>query len=169
MKAMMDRLPETGKAKISELIKTNLGTIDDQLAKLLWIPGVGDKIKPAMDQLMGKFASLGGVQVPQVSNVSGELAGLLSSMTGALTEVKDKATAEAALPKLREVNDKLDASKDMMAGLSERGRSTINSLLKIAIGKVKELTERVVSIPGVGDKVKPVVDSIMGKLNALTA
>jgi hypothetical protein len=118
---------------------------------------------------MDKFASLGSIPAPQASKVSGELAGAVSSMTSALAEVKDAASAEAALPKLQEVNDKLDAAKNLMAGLPESGKSTINSLLKVAIAKVKELADKVVSIAGVGPKVKPVLDSILGKLNALTA
>jgi hypothetical protein len=168
MKAMVDKLPEAGKAKVTDLIKSNLNTIDDQIAKLQWIPGVGDKIKAAADEVQDKMASLGGLQVPQTSKVSSELAGMFSSMTDALTGIKDAASADAALPKLQEVKDKLDASKAMVAGLPESGKATINSLLKVAIGKLRELADKVVGIAGAADKVKPVVDSIIGKLNALT-
>jgi hypothetical protein len=169
MKALMDKLPEAGKTKITELIKSHLGSIDDQLAKLLWIPGVGDKIKPAVDQLMDKFAALGGLQAPQAANVSNQLAEIFSTATGTLTGIKDVASAEAALPRLKEINDQLDAAKTRLAELPERGRATVSSLLKAAIGRLKELADKVVSLAGVGDKVKPVVDSIMGKLNALAA
>jgi hypothetical protein len=169
MKDQIDKLPQAAKARITEVIKSNLGSLDDQFAKLLWIPGVGDTIKPALEQVMGKFAALGAAQVPQASNVSGELAGLFSTMTGALTSIKDKASANTALPKLKEVGDKLDAFKDMIAGLSESGKATISTLLRTAIVRLKELADKVVSISGVGETVKPVVDSIMGKLKALTA
>jgi hypothetical protein len=168
MKAMMDRLPDAGKAKIADTIKSSLGSLDDQFARMLWIPGVGDTIKPAVDQVMDKFAALGGLPAPQTSNVSGELAKLVSSTTSALSGIKDTASAEATLPKLKELNDKLDACKGAMAGLPENGRSIINSLVKAAVAKLKEVADRVASTAGVGDKVKPVVDSIIGKLNALT-
>lgn len=168
MKALMDKLPEAGKSKIADVIKTNLNSIDDQSAKLLWIPGVGATIKPALDQVMDRSASLGGLPVPQTSHVSGELANLLSTTTTALAGIKDTASAEATLPKLKEVNEKLDACKGALAGLPETGKSIIHSLLKEAVGKLKELADKVVARAGVGDKVKPVVDSIMDKLNALT-
>jgi hypothetical protein len=167
MKALMDKMPEAAKAKMTALIQSNLGQIDDQFAKLLWVPGVGDKIKPAVDQIMGKLASLGGMAAPQASKVSSELAGTLSSLTDALTDIKDSASAEAALPKLKDINDKLDVSKEMMLGLSDTGKSTIRSLVQAALAKLKEVANKVVAIAGVGDKVKPVVDSILGKLTAL--
>jgi hypothetical protein len=169
MKAAMDKLPEAAKAKIRELIQSNLGPINDQIAKLVWIPGVGDKLKSAADQVLDKYASLGGVQAPQAGKVSGELAELVSSMTGALTGIKDPASAEAALPKLHQINDKLDASKEMVSGLPATAKSTITSLLKTALANLRPLVDKVIAITGVGDKVKPVVDAIMGKLNALTA
>jgi len=169
MKALMDKLPEAGKTKIMELIKSNLGEVENHFAKLMWIPGVGDKIKPAMDGVIGKLASLGGVPVPQTSNVSSELAGTFSSMTETLGGIKDAASAEAALPKLREINDKLGVSKQMMAGLSDSGKSTLNSLLQTALGKLKELADKVLAMAGAGDKVKPVLNSIMSKLTALAA
>jgi hypothetical protein len=169
MKALIDKLPEAGKTKIMDLIRSNLGEVENHFTKLMWIPGVGDKIKPAVDGVIGKLASLGGLPVPQTSNVSSELAGTFSSMTEALSGIKDAASAEAALPKLREINDKLGDSKQMMAGLSDSGRSTLNALLQTALGKLKELADKVLAIAGAGDKVKPVLDSIMSKLTALAA
>jgi hypothetical protein len=167
MKALMDKVPEAGKAKMTALIQSQLGQIDDQLAKLLWVPGVGDKIKPTVDEVMGKLASLGGMAVPQASKVSSELASTFSSLSDTLTGIKDPTSAEAALPKLKDLNDKLDVSKDMMAGLSDAGKSTIRSLIQAALAKLKDVANKVVAIAGVGDKVKPVVDSILGKLTTL--
>src|SRR6516225_6306573 len=63
MKALMDKLPEAGKTKIMELIKSNLGEVENHFAKLMWIPGVGDKIKPAVDGVIEKLASVGGLPV----------------------------------------------------------------------------------------------------------
>jgi hypothetical protein len=169
MKPLMDNLPEAAKARICDTIKSKLGPMDDDFAKLAWIPGVGDTIKPASDEVIGKFASLGGLPTPQTANVSGELAGVLSSMAKTLSTIREPASVDAALPKLKELNNKLDESKGMVAALPESGKSTINALLKIAIAKLKKQTDKVVSIEGVGDKVKPVIDSIMGKLDAMTA
>jgi hypothetical protein len=167
MKGLTDKLPEAGKAKIQELVKSNLGKLDDQFAKLMWIPGVADKIKPAVDDVMNKYAAVGGLSVPQVSAVSADLAGTVSTLTSTLTSVKDTATAEAALPKLKEVNEKLEAIKKMLPGLPDAAKSTISSLVKSSIATVQGLATQALAMAGVSDQLKPVVDSILEKLKEL--
>jgi hypothetical protein len=167
MKVALDKLPDADRAQITQLIKADIGKVDDQFAKLLWTPNVGEKIRPVVDDVMKKFASLGGMPVPQTAIVSEALASAVSSMSEVMTGIKDAASAETALPKLKAIDEKLDVSKNMMASLSEAGRSTISSLVRTAIAKLKEVADRVVAIAGAGDKVKPVVTSIMNKLTAL--
>ena len=130
---------------------------------------MGDKIKPTVDGIMGKLAALGGLPASKVSQVSADLAGTFSSLTAALTGIKDSASAEAALPKLKDISDRLDEAKSALGGLTESGRSTILAQAKLALGKLKELTDKVLAMSGVGDKVRPAVEAIMGKLNALVA
>src|SRR5262249_43686789 len=101
MKALVDKLPDADKGKITDLIKASFGKVEDQFAKLLWIPGVGDKIKSTVDGIIGKLASLGNLPVPKLSQVSADLAGAFSSLTTSLTGIKDSASAEAALPALK--------------------------------------------------------------------
>jgi hypothetical protein len=167
MKAAIDKLPEAGRAKINDLVKSKLGPVDEQLAKLQWIPGVGDKLKSVADQLMDRFASLGGVQAPHAAKVSSELAGVVTSTTEALAGIKDGASAEAAIPKLHELTGKVDASASALAGLPASAKSTISALLKAAIPTLRQAVDKVVSVSGVGDKIKPVVDTLMNKLSAL--
>ena len=168
MKSMVANLPDADKGKVTELIKASFGKLEDQFAKLLWIPGVGDKIQPTVDGIMNKLAALGGLPDSKVSHVSAEMAGTISSLTASLSNIKDSASAEAALPKLKDINDKLTGAKSVMEGLPEAGRSTILTQLKMALGKLKELVEKVLAVNGVGDKIKPTVEAIMGKLTALT-
>jgi hypothetical protein len=84
-----------------------------------------------------------------------------------LTSVKDAASAEAALPKLKEINDKLDASKATLASLPDAAKSTIHSLIKSAVASVQGLANQVLANAGASAKLKPVVESIMDKLSAL--
>src|SRR5262249_5722742 len=148
LKALVDKLPDAGKTKITELIKSHLGDVENEFAKLLWIPGAGDKIKPAVDGVMGKLAALGGLPAPKISDVSSELASTFSSITEALSGIKDAASAEAALPKLREINDKLSNTRDMMGGLSDTGKSTLNTLVRTALAKLREVADKVLAIAG---------------------
>src|SRR5262249_1132573 len=84
MTALADKLPAAGKGNITELIKASLGKLEDQFAKLQWMPGVGDKIGPAVEGVMGKLASLGGLPTPQLPQLNGDLATAVSSLTDSL-------------------------------------------------------------------------------------
>jgi hypothetical protein len=117
---------------------------------------------------MNKLAALGGLPDSKVSHVSAEMAGAVSSLTASLSDIKDSASAEAMLPKLKDINDKLTGAKSAMEGLPEAGRTTILAQLKAALSKLKELADKVLTVAGVSEKIKPTVEAIMGKLTALT-
>jgi len=169
MTPLVDKLPAAEKGKITDLINTSLAKVEDQFAKLQWMPGLGDKVQPAIEGIMGKLASIGGLPTPQLPKLSGDLAGAFSSLTQSLSGIKDAASAEAAMPKLAEISGKLDGAKAAMDKLSDSGKDTLMSMLKPALAKLKELADKVMSLAGVGDKIKPVLDSITAKLDALAA
>ena len=98
-----------------------------------------------------------------------DLSGIFSSLTGALTGIHDGATAEAALPKLREIDGKLDGVKAARDALPEAGKGSLSELVMANIGALKEALAKVLAIPGVGDKLKPVTDQILAKLSAIGA
>ena len=102
-----------------------------------------------------------------MTKFSTELTDTFSKLTEALTSVKDVASAEAALPKLQDLEGKLDVAKTTMKELGDAGQTTIKTLVKSAQVKLKELVDKVLAIPGVGEKIKTVVASIMAKLTDL--
>jgi hypothetical protein len=118
---------------------------------------------------MGKLASLGGLPKPQFSQLNGELAGVVTSLTESLTGIKDAASAEKVLPKLTDISTKLDGVKRTMDQLPEDGRITISKMLKPALDRLRELAGKVLAMAGVGDKIKPILDAITSKLTALVA
>jgi hypothetical protein len=105
--------------------------------------------------------------VPDVSQLSKTLTDTFSTLTETLTSVKDVPTAEAALPKLEGLSTKLDDAKTTTQKLEDAGKATIKALVKSSQTKLKELVDKVLAIPGVGDKLKPIVEAIMTKLTDL--
>ena len=105
--------------------------------------------------------------VPDVTKFSTELTDTFSKLTETLTGVKDVPSAEAALPKLQDVGPKLDAVKAKLDKLSDAAKATVTALVKTSQAKLQELVDKVLAIPGVGDKLKAVVDTIMAKLTDL--
>jgi hypothetical protein len=169
MKALVEKLPDADKTKITDLIKTDLGKCADQFVKLLWIPGVAEKIRPTADGIMARLSALGGLPASKVCDVSADLAGTLASLNNSLIDIKDSGSAEGAVAKLKDIGEKLDSAKSALQALPESGRSAILEQLKAALSKVKELVAKVLTMPVVGDKVKPALDAVMGKLHALVA
>ncbi len=173
MKALVDKLPDAGKAKVVELLKSNMGTLGDQFSRVLMLPGVTDKLRPALEGIVTKVASLGGLPAGQfalpsveVTRLGSEVSDALSSLTKSLTGVKDAASAEAALPELSKINAQLDTTKSAWDKLPESGRATIGSVLKSALASLRALVEKVLAFAGVDEKIGQVVKQIMAKLPA---
>ena len=114
-----------------------------------------------------RFPRLSTRLVPDVSKFSTELTDTFSKLTEALTRVKDAASAEAALPTLKELEGKLAVAATTTKKLGGAGRTSIKTLVTAAESKLKVLIDKVLAIPAVGEKLKPVVDSIMAKLSEL--
>jgi hypothetical protein len=105
---------------------------------------------------------------PDVSNLKAELTDTFRKLTETLSSVKDSQSAETALPALQELEGKLDVVKTSMKDLGAAGKATISTLVKATEVKLRELIEKVLAIPGVGEKIKAVADSIKTKLTDLS-
>jgi hypothetical protein len=109
------------------------------------------------------------INVPDLTKLKTDFSDAVTKASEALNTIKDAATAEAALPKLQALDGVLATTKTSMKSLADAGQTAIKTLAKAEQGKLKELLDKVMAIPGVGDKIKTVVDSITAKLNDLTA
>jgi hypothetical protein len=58
MKTSLSALPASGKSMIGDLIKSALEKLDPIISKVTSIPGVGDAVKGALDQLKAKLMAL---------------------------------------------------------------------------------------------------------------
>ena len=111
---------------------------------------------PAVTDMM-----LDGVDIgKQVTTV---IDGLKTSLSG----ITDVATAQAALPKLQEAVTAIDGVSGMLGKLSVAQKSALAALVTAALPTIKDAATKVLAIQGVGDVAKPVVDSLISKLEAL--
>ena len=58
LKAGWDKLSDAAKASLKSIATENLDKVKDLVAKALAIPGVGEKLKPALDALVAKLTAL---------------------------------------------------------------------------------------------------------------
>lgn len=105
--------------------------------------------------------TVGGVNLANQVNASvGSLKNVLPGMT-------DAASAEAALPQLKEATAKLNEVSSRAAQLSPEGKSTLAKLIVAATPAINQMCDKVLATPGAGVIAKPAIDELRGKLDAL--
>lgn len=107
--------------------------------------------------------------IPDATKVSNGLTSIFARTTETLSEVKDVESAEAAVPELNKLNSQIDGLSLFWNNVPAEARSTIIKLVTEQIGKLTDLIEKVKAIPGVGDKLEPVLNSIVTKLKTFEA
>lgn len=107
--------------------------------------------------------TVGGVDVGKQTSDS------LSNLRTTLSGVTDVASAKAALPKLQQVTDQINKTDGMIGSLSADQRKVLANLVTPTMPSVNQLFDKVLAIPGVGEVLKPTIDTVKAKLATLTA
>jgi hypothetical protein len=104
------------------------------------------------------------VDATQVSN---DVSGTVQSLTESISGIKDAASAESAIPKLQELDSKLDRLKGRMDKLPDAASGEIAQRAGSNLNGLVESMNNALKIPGVPEKVRPVLSSIVGKLSTI--
>jgi hypothetical protein len=102
-----------------------------------------------------------------LTSLTGQVNDFFLSATNTFAGVKDAASAEAAVPKLRELSTRLDSMRVAMDQLPAEARSRLVALVKESSAKLMPVMDSVVAMPAVGDTIKPVIDELRRKLNGM--
>jgi hypothetical protein len=106
--------------------------------------------------------TIGGVNLAnQVNSSVGTLRSVLPTIT-------DAASAQAALPKLREATTQLNEVSNLATRLTPEGKSALARLIVAATPAINQMCDKVLATPGVGDIAKPAIDELRGKLDTLS-
>ena len=84
-----------------------------------------------------------------------------------LTGIKDEASAQAALPKLREVMMQFDKVNTLSAQLPPEGRRALARMIATAMPTINSAIERILAVPGAGDVARPAINELRTKLDTL--
>jgi hypothetical protein len=106
--------------------------------------------------------TIGGVNLANQVNSS---VGTLRSVLPGITDV---ASAQAALPKLREATAQLNEVSNLAAKLSPEGKSALAKLIAAAMPAINQMCDKVLATPAVGDIAKPTIDELRGRLETLS-
>jgi hypothetical protein len=102
-------------------------------------------------------------------NVGQQVTNVFNDATTALNGVTDAASAQAAVPKLNGINDSLTNLGGLVDQLPAEGKAALATLVSGHLATLEALIAKVTALPGVGDIIKPVTDTMLERLRALTA
>jgi hypothetical protein len=93
----------------------------------------------------------------------------INSLRTTLGGVTDAASAQAALPKLREVTAEIGKVSGMVGQLSAEQRKALAAIVNPLMPTINQLFDKVLSIPGIAEILKPAIDALKANLAVLAA
>jgi hypothetical protein len=114
----------------------------------------------------GLLDKLRGVKVGDV-DIGALATSAVNDLYSSATGIKDEATAQTALPGLTKATSELDQLTGLLNQLSPETRTTLAAAFASIKPNLAQLMDRVLAIPGVGAIIKPALDAINAKLDAL--
>src|SRR5262245_25922988 len=93
----------------------------------------------------------------------------ITNLRTTLAGITDAASAQAALPKLREVTAQIDKVDGVVGQLSPEQRKVLAGVVNPLMPSLNQLFDKVLAIPGVAELLKPTIEALRAKLAVLTA
>ena len=124
--------------------------------------------KPA-EEVAQKGASMAQSLTVGSLDIGKQVTDSIGNLRNTLAGITDASSAEAALPRLREVTAQIDKVDGVIGQLSTEQRKILAGLLSPAMPTINQLFDKVLAIPGVSEVLKPTIDTLRAKLAQLTA
>jgi hypothetical protein len=101
------------------------------------------------------------------TNVADQLGGVMSTLRASLTGIKDAASAEVAMPKLREAQAEIDRLNALAGQLTGDSKKSFAAYVASWIPIITPLVNSLLANSTVGPVVKPMLDTLTTRLNAM--
>ena len=102
-------------------------------------------------------------------DVSKQVTDSIANLRNALGGVTDTASAEAALPKLRDITTQIDQVDELVGRMTPEQKKLLAGLVNPLTPTLNQLFDKVLAIPGVSEVLKPTIDLLKAKLALLTS
>ncbi len=102
------------------------------------------------------------------AGVASQASQLITQATSVFNGIGDSASAQAAAPKLDAINGRLAGLRPLLDRLPSGARASAHETLRPQADRLKQVAQSVLDRPGVGDAVRPQVETMIANLNALT-
>jgi len=132
-------------------------------AGLLWYL-VGNRVEQVAQQPVAPAQSIvvGGVDIGKQIDQS------LGDLRSSLADITDVTSATAAVPKLQAAAAQIDKVGSLAGQLSADQRKVVAGLVAPAMSSINQLFDKVLAIPGVGEVVRPTVETLRTRLADLS-
>jgi hypothetical protein len=100
--------------------------------------------------------------IPKVNfdSVKGDFTGLMDGLGLDLGKITDVASADAAMPSLKDAIGKLETMSGVVNQLPAESKSMFGDLAKGQLDKLNPMIEKISAIPGLGDAVKALLEQL---------
>jgi hypothetical protein len=102
-------------------------------------------------------------------NVSKQITDSIAELRSTLGGVTDVTSAQAALPKLRDVTTQVDQVDGLIGRMTPEQRKLLAGIVSPLMPTLNQLFDKVLAIPGVSEILKPTIDVLKAKITMLTA
>jgi hypothetical protein len=103
-------------------------------------------------------------EIPSLATIQENLGGMFKSLDTAFTGVRDAASAERAMPALRDLNTKIDSMNETLSRLPAAARTSLRPFIEEQVKLATEKANDVGSIEGIGAEVKTLIQEIVTKI-----
>jgi hypothetical protein len=150
------------------------------LAALVVVGGLGwylmgrpaEKVAEAPRPAATKTDTTVGVANPNMTvggvNLANQVNSSMGTLRSALPSITDQASAESALPKIRDAVAQLNDVGTRVSSLSPEGKAALASLIAASAPTINQMCDKVLATPGVAGIAKPAIDELRSKLDALS-
>jgi hypothetical protein len=121
-------------------------------------------VEGVKDALADAASKVPGLNLDAIKN---DLGGMMDQLGGSLGKITDVASAEEALPGLKESIGKLDIFANTVGNMPAEGKSIVGELTKGQMEKLNPIIEKIGGIPGLGDTIKQLLEQLKGILAKL--
>lgn len=118
-------------------------------------PAVADATKAAQSLVVGG------------TDVGRQVVSAVQTLGANLSNVKDAASANAALPGLQSSAKELDRLASISSQLPAEARTTVADFIKASAPRINSAVDTIMNLPGVAAIVKPTIDEMRGKLDTM--
>jgi hypothetical protein len=126
---------------------------------------VADNVSMTTEAVTAMKPALPAGMEQSIATVRDDLSGLFESLDTSLTDIQDAASAQRAMPALRQLNTKIDSVNQLVSRLPEASRTLLRPTLEEQVKVATEKANAASSIDGIGSEIKALIHEIVTKIS----